>query len=294
MWIAATALGVAIGIIIGGLGGGGGVLAVPALVYVLGQNAQDATTSSVIIVGIGAAAGVLARWRGGVDWRTGAALGAAGIPMAYLGTALNYRVGQPTLLLAFAGLTVTAAVALLLNARDPGDHDADPTATTDGPGMGASQPSTRHAAVDAATPTPTALATVDSRPDKRHERTTRRVVTIVACGAAIGFLTGFLGVGGGFLIVPALVIALRLPITLAIGTSLLVIVLNSVSAMASRIDALHLDWTVVAPFTIAAVAGTLVGKLVADRLSGAVLTRSFAVLLIAVGVGVGTQSLVAL
>jgi hypothetical protein len=122
----------------------------------------------------------------------------------------------------------------------------------------------------------------------------RTLVAIVLCGAAVGFLTGFLGVGGGFLVVPALVIALRMPMGLAIGTSLVVIVLNSVSAFASRLGDLHLDWQVVVPFTLAAVAGTLVGRRVADRLSGAVLTRAFAALLVAVGVFVGAQSLAAL
>jgi uncharacterized membrane protein YfcA len=105
----AAVLGLVMGAVIGGLGGGGGVLTVPALVYVLGQSAQDATTASVVVVGITAAAGVLARVRtGGVDWRAGLLFGAVGIPAAWLGTVLNHRVSQATLLLAFAGLTLVA------------------------------------------------------------------------------------------------------------------------------------------------------------------------------------------
>lgn len=114
------------------------------------------------------------------------------------------------------------------------------------------------------------------------------------CVAAVGFLTGFLGVGGGFLVVPALVVVLRMPMALAVGTSQLVIALNSVSSVVSRLGALHLDWHVVAPFTVAAVVGTFLGKRVADRLTGAALTRAFAVMLVLVGLFVGAQSVIAL
>ena len=129
----AALLGLVMGAVIGGLGGGGGVLTVPALVYLLGQSAQDATTASVVVVGITAAAGVLARARtGGIDWRTGLVFGVVGLPAAWLGTVLNDRVSQPTLLLAFAGLALVAAAAMLLHARatrradEHADQDASP------------------------------------------------------------------------------------------------------------------------------------------------------------------------
>ena len=117
---------------------------------------------------------------------------------------------------------------------------------------------------------------------------------MVVCGVAVGFLTGFLGVGGGFLVVPALVIALRMPMTLAVGTSLLIIAMNSASSLVSRLGVAHPDWRVVAPFTVAAVAGALIGKRVGERLSAATLTTSFAVLLLLVGLAVGVQSTLAL
>jgi uncharacterized membrane protein YfcA len=280
MFAAAAALGLAIGVVIGGLGGGGGVLTVPALVYMLGQNAQNATTSSVIVVGISAAVAVLARIRGGgVDWRIGIGLGVAGIPAAYFGTLLNHHVSQPVLLLAFAALTIVAAAAMLLNDRsnrspDNIDNDAEPEPASAG------ADGTRTA--------------VESRTETRRSSTAATIVKVVLCGAAVGFLTGFLGVGGGFLVVPALVIVLRMPMTPAVGTSLLVIVLNSISSVASRLGVLHLDWHVIAPFTLAAVVGTIIGKRVADKLSGNTLTTSFAVMLLAVGIFVGVQSVIAL
>ena len=114
MLAAAAAFGLVIGLVIGGLGGGGGVLTVPALVYLLGLTPQDATTSSVIIVGISSALGIAVRIHGrGLDWRTGIALGVVGAPAAYAGSLLNHRVDPPTLLLAFAAVTILAAAAML-------------------------------------------------------------------------------------------------------------------------------------------------------------------------------------
>ncbi len=256
--VVAAGLGLLIGLVIGGLGGGGGVLTVPLLVYVLGQSAQDATTGSVVIVGVTAVAGVLARGRSGsVQWRTGLMLGAAGIPAAALGTLLNQRVAEPVLLLSFAALTVLAAVALIVD----GGPDPDPPAAT-------------------------GAVAVRTRPSTG---------VVVGCGLAIGFLTGFLGVGGGFLLVPVLVIVLRMPMVAAVGTSLLVIVINSTAAFGVRLgSAAELDWAVLVPFTVAAVLASFAGRRVAARFSGAALTRGFAVMLVVVGGFVAVESIVAL
>ena len=142
----------------------------------------------------------------------------------------------------------------------------------------------------AADPAPPSGAVLVAPPVVRR-RVLVRVGTVVGCGAAVGFLTGFLGVGGGFLVLPVLVIALRMPLGTAIATSLLIMVLNSVAAVASRFGDLALDWAVVVPFTLASIAGTLLGRRLADRLSGAVLTRTFAILLLMIGIFVGVESL---
>jgi uncharacterized membrane protein YfcA len=115
--------------------------------------------------------------------------------------------------------------------------------------------------------------------------------TIVVCGAAVGLLTGFLGVGGGFLVLPVLVVVLRMPVTRAIGTSLLIILINSSVALVSRAGDVTLDWDVLTPFILASLGGTVIGHRVAERLSGAALTRIFAVLLLIVGVLVGADAL---
>jgi uncharacterized membrane protein YfcA len=294
----AVLLGLGIGAVVGGLGGGGGVLTVPVLVYLLDQSAQDATTASVVIVGITAAVGVLARAReGGVDWRTGVVFGVVGIPAAWLGTMLNHQVSQPTLMLAFAGLTLLAATAMLLHAgSSPGtpahaeqdttpDHDRSRGRVDDDP------PCARASTTGVGG---RSVAKVADRRGNRAGAVVATAVKVALGGSAVGFLTGFLGVGGGFLVVPVLVIMLRMPMTIAIGTSLLIITLNSVSSMASRIAVADFDWRIVVPFTLAGVVGTFVGKRVADRLSGRALGIAFAWLLVAVGLFVGIQSLLAL
>ena len=170
MIAAAAGLGLLIGLVMGGLGGGGGVLVVPALVYLLGQTAQDATTGSVVIVGVAAVGGALTRVRGGIDWRTGLSFGALGIPAAYLGARLNQHVAQPVVLLSFATLTLLTATGLLLDTRR------------------------RTAAECCSTPTGHSAGGPPVRTLSPRVHTAARVA---ACGLAVGFLTGFLGVEVG-------------------------------------------------------------------------------------------------
>ncbi|RZT75443.1 hypothetical protein EV383_6183 [Pseudonocardia sediminis] len=274
----AAALGLVIGLVIGALGGGGGVLAVPALVYALGQDAQSATTSSIIIVGIISVVGVLARLRDRtIDWRTGIAFGVVGIAAAWAGTLLNRAAPQNTLLLAFSAITLLVAVAMLINSR-PSRQPAPDAASDESVGT---------AAADSAGGATTLLS---APAGTSRVALVQLAAKVIACGAVVGFLTGFLGVGGGFLVVPALVIVLRIPMTVAIGTSLLIIAFNSVSSLASRVGDLHLDLRIIVPFTIAAIVGTLLGKKVTDRFSGAALSRAFAVMLVLVGLFVAAES----
>ncbi len=109
-----------------------------------------------------------------------------------------------------------------------------------------------------------------------------RVLRIVASGLAVGFLTGFLGVGGGFVIVPALVGALGYEMPVAVGTSLLVIAINSAVSLAARAGGETFHWRVIAPLTAAAVAGSLLGRRVSARVPSTTLRRAFATLTVAV------------
>ena len=274
MLAAALGLGLLVGVVIGALGGGGSVLTVPLRVYALGLTAQQATAGSLVIVGVTAAAASVSHARsGGTRWATGLLLAAAGVPAAVLGTQLNARVDQGVLLLAFAALMLVSATGMVL--RTAHEHDAPHEPVRRG-----------------GPPSRSATTTTAVRPAAADRVTA--AVRLVAAGLVLGFLTGFLGVGGGFLAVPVLVLALALPMPSAVGTSLLVIAVNSAVSLAARLGDAQIAWDVVGPFTAAAVAGSLLGKRLADRLPAVGLTRAFAGLLVVVGLYVAVRASLAL
>lgn len=280
----AVALGLLIGLSLGALGGGGSILTVPALVFVLGLSAQEATTASLVIVGVTAAAASIGHARSGhTAWGSGFLVAAIGLPASLAGTALNRGVDPDVLLLSFAGLMLVAAVGMLFRARSAARQTAPPPAAPSGP---PDLPSRGGA-----------LAATRARPAHAARAGRGRVGRawrLASAGLGIGFLTGFLGVGGGFIVVPVLVVLLRTPMPIAVGTSLLVISLNSAVALAARAGHGSFTWDVIVPFTAAAVVGSLAGKRAADRVSPNRLTVAFAALLAVVGVYVAVQALLGL
>ncbi len=282
----ASPLGFLIGLSLGTLGGGGSILAVPALVYGAGQSARSATTTSLLVVGTTALAGMVGHLRAGrVRIGAGLVFGLAGIGGSFAGSVLNHAVPSHVLLLAFAGLMALAAW------RMHGRHDetpchcaeqlrnverrsrppsvASPRAGEDPPpGVGETQPQ-RSAALE-------------------------RALRVVGTGTAVGFLTGFFGVGGGFVIVPGLVLALGFDMPVAVGTSLLVIAVNSAEALAFRLPSSHIEWSVALAFTFAGLIGVVLGDLVAGRVPAARLTTWFVWLLVGVAAYTAAQSAVAL
>ncbi len=267
VWI--VVLGLLIGGVLGGLGGGGAILTVPALVYIIGQSAEAATTSSLVIVGLSAAVGVLSYVRADrVRWKLGLTFGVVGLPATWLGSFLNHRVDGDLLLLGFAAVMLLAAVAMVFDSSKRGGRDADVTV-----------PVTDGAVTDGAVREPAV-----SRPAAPSP------VAVVAVALVVGMLTGFFGVGGGFVIVPALVLVLRVPMHAAVGTSLFIVALNSATALMARAGTAHFDWMVIVPFTLAAMVATLAGKRVADRLPARKLQIGFAALLVLVAVYTAWQS----
>lgn len=280
---AALVLGIVIGVSLGALGGGGSILTVPALVYVLDEPARAATTGSLVIVGVTAMAGALGHARSGnVRWRSGGLFALVGVAASVAGTALNRLVAPDVLLLAFSALMLVAAFAMLRRAAK--------AAVPLEPALVAP---TRAAATGPGHPgglAPDAEQSPDSDPRWNPELNLSVGLKIAVAGSVVGFLTGFLGVGGGFIIVPALVMALDFPMSIAVGTSLLVIALNSVAALAARAGSESFHWAVIVPFTVAAIAGSVAGRRIAGRVSGASLGRAFAGLLIAVAVYVAIRT----
>jgi uncharacterized membrane protein YfcA len=264
-------LGVFIGGVMGALGGGGAILTVPALVYVLDQSGQDATTSSLVIVGLAGLFAAAGHARlGTLRWDIGLPFGAVGVVAAFGGTALNRQVPESTLLLGFSALMVIAATAMLARARRD-------SMSLPGPSSGGGGRST----VGIAPP-----AVASGR---------RLAVRVLVAGAVVGVLTGFFGVGGGFIIVPAMTLGLGLAMPTAIGTALLVIAINSGGSLVARAAwSAHMDWSVIVPFTLAALVGTVVGRRLASGLPAPTLTRAFAGLLVVVALYTGTENVLRL
>ncbi len=235
----ALPFGLAIGLLLGLVGGGGSILAVPVLVYVLGQPVHAATTESLFVVGAAALVGAADHARvGNVRTKTALAFGLAGGAGAIGGSALNRVVGGPVILLAFAALLFLAAWAMQ---RRRG---------------------------------------FTAEPIRRPQAQLRAA----AIGLLTGLLTGFFGVGGGFVIVPALVLLLGLPITLAVGTSLAIIALTSASALAAHLASGRIDCGIATAFAAAAIAGALFGRRLGGRLDQRRLSTLFALLLVGVAV----------
>lgn len=280
--ILALLCGAAIGVMLGGLGGGGSVLAVPALVYVLGETPREATTASLVVVGLTSAISMLNHHRhGNVRWRVGLVFAVVGIAFSYLGTALNGSVSDGALLVSFAALLLVSAAAMLgRGVRDRRAHQQ--SLVLEGAG---GPPAEVPSASGEAGPQPDDDAVPEPETEGGHH-----ALLVIGSAAVVGFLTGFLGVGGGFIAVPALVLALRMPMAIAAGTSLLIISLNSATSLVMRLQqGIDIDLGHVVPFTIGAIAATFLGHRIARRLHGHTLTIAFASVLIVVALGVALE-----
>lgn len=295
----AIILGLFIGLALGSLGGGGSILAVPVLAHIAGQSAGAATATSLVAVGAAAAVGTIGHARGGnVRWNAAAAFIATGIAGSWAGAEVNGRLDGDVLLLAFSGLVLVAAHRMLFAcptctkvgeeralAADRVDPSADDQPIADAPMV-----DDQVVAHDPPTATTTLAPSrrVASPGVARHS-----VGKILLAGSAVGFLTGLFGVGGGFVIVPALTLALGLSMPAAIGTSLVVIVGNAAVALGFRgLDAV--DWGLAVPFTATMLVGSFVGSLVAHRLPAKRSLQAFAALLVLVAIGNGFAAATAL
>ena len=256
MIIEALVIGLLVVIVVGSLGAGGGILSVPILVYILGQDPHQATGLSLIIVGLTAAVSLATRARSGnVAWREGALFALAGLAGTWAGSALGPLVPARALMLSFCALLAAVAVFMVRSQLRPSSSSSSTEAG-------------------------------DASGDKGFW-TLAAVCQVVALATLTGFLTGFFGVGGGFAIVPALHLALRYPMKRASATSLLVMVITTAFGLASRTAAGPLTITaeagvMVALFTGASMVGGFVGARLTARVSNRVLGLVFAALLIIV------------
>jgi uncharacterized membrane protein YfcA len=231
-------LSLAIGLSLGLLGGGGSIITVPVLVYVLGVETYQAIGMSLAVVGATSlvAVGLHAR-QGTVQYKTGIIMSTAGVLGAYVGSRLTYLFSPAALLLALAGVMLSIATMMF-------------TRKERAAGPARSQQS--------------------------------RAGNMVLAGLGVGGLTGLLGVGGGFLVVPALTLFAGLPMHEAIGTSLLVITINCIAGLLGHLQHASFDPLLALLVTMLAVIGTLIGVAIAHRTSPVRLRTGFAVLVMAV------------
>ncbi len=239
------ALALLVGVTLGLLGGGGAVLTLPILVYVVALTPKVAVPLSLMVVGLASAVGATIHWRAG-RLALGPTLRFAGFTV--LGAYAGARVGR--LLPDGVQLAIFAVVVLLA--------------------AGAMWRSVGHEPVPRAGPSRALLPAV---------------------GVAVGVITGVVGVGGGFLFVPALVALLQYPIARATASSLLVIAMNAAAALVGYGPGLQVPWAIAIPFVLCTILGMFVGQALAPRFRSDTLKRAFAVLLVGVGTFVLLQTL---
>jgi uncharacterized membrane protein YfcA len=251
-------LGLGIGVILALTGAGGGILAVPALVFGAHLSMAQAGPVGLLAVGLAAALGaVLGLKAGTVRYRAATLMAGAGIVCAPAGLWLAQRSPNRPLSIAFALILLYVAWRgyrrTLPPAAAPEQHTLPPSCRTDG-----------------------------MRGRLIWTAPCARALTMT--GMVAGTLSGLLGVGGGFVMVPALQRYTDLRMQSVVATSLAVIALVSISGVTARALAGHLEWAVALPFSAGATAGMLGGRVLAARLAGPVLKRGFALLSAAVAV----------
>ncbi|MET3164136.1 UNVERIFIED_ORG: putative membrane protein YfcA [Arthrobacter sp. UYEF10] len=251
--IPAMGLGLVVGIVLGVVGGGGSIIAVPALVYGMGMSPAQAIPTSLLVVGVSSLAALLPRIREGLNWPVIALVGAAGIPAAWAGAAVGKLLDPNILMLGFAVIMVAAGIRMLMKPRE-----SEGSCST-GP----------HRAFRSCAP------------------------KAVAVGLLVGFLTGLLGVGGGFLITPALTIFLGLRMKQAVGTSLAIIIINSAAGFSAHAAGYTIDWATTLAFAVPAILGSVLAARLALRLQDKHIRISFAVLIFAVAAWVTAGTLTA-
>lgn len=246
-------IGVLIGLLLGSVGGGGSLIAVPTLVYLGSQGLRSAQAGALAVVIAASSIGFATYLRrDAVRWRAGLAFGLAAAIGSFCGSLLSRQLNPNLLLLAFSPLMVAGALAMVSE-------------------RGRSRLSFRR---------------------WRFGVSRSSVLEVTLYGVLVGMLTGLFGVGGGFVIVPVLVLGLGFGMPEAVGTSLLIIIISSLVAFSDRLG--EVDWSVVGPFAGAAVLGVLAGSALGERARSEALARWFALLVVVAALYTAGDALAAL
>ena len=243
MTVVGGILALVIGFVLGLLGGGGSILAVPTFLYVFHVEPKPAIAMSLVVVGMSALVGFLTHWRQGtVNLRIAALFGALAMVGSFGGARLARFVPASAQLAMFTAFALTAAVMML---RDSMRKSAVPNATPAGP--------------------------------------LRFSAWLGVQAVGVGLLTALIGAGGGFLIVPSLVLMANVPVKEAVGSSLLIIAMNATSGVAGYLGQVEFDWPLVASFTAIAAVGAVTGTRYMRRLPAARIKQGFAIMILVLG-----------
>ncbi len=239
-------LSIIIGVLLGLLGGGGSILTVPVLVYLAHLNAQQAIVTSLIVVCLTSLIAVISHARHRrVCWKTGVTFGLAGMIGAYVGGRLSAYIPDAILLALFALIMIAASFSMI------------------------KKPKTVPAGVENC--------------QENFCPKNLPISAILLDGVLVGLITGLIGVGGGFLLVPALTLLAGLPIQAAIGTSLFIIVLQSISALFGHAGHIELNLELTALVTLCAIAGSFLGSYLSGIIHSRLLKPGFGYFVLLLG-----------
>jgi uncharacterized membrane protein YfcA len=254
----ATGSGGLVGFVLGLIGGGGSILAVPLLMYVVGVSSPHvAIGTSAVAVAVSAFGNVIGHARAGnVKWPCALVFAASGVAGAAIGSSLGKQLDGQKLLVLFGVLMVAIAMLMLRPKKNQGDAGVTLTWAT-----------SKHL-----------------------------LPRLVGIGIAAGMMSGFFGIGGGFLIVPGLIAATGMPLLFAIGSSLVAVTAFGLTTAANYAMSGFVDWPLVGLFIAGGLAGGVFGGRLAGILAGKkqLLSQVFAVIVAVVGVYVVFKGLVAL
>ena len=281
MILTALAVGALIGLVVGALGAGGGILSVPALIYLLGVAPHEATSASLVIVLFTALAALGGRiGKNTICYQIALVFAALATVGTWLGSLANQAVSADLLMYAFALLLICVGLVMLRRAY-PGLFRGAARAGSSGVFSDDGAAAADNAGGTSSTPALGAVSAMGEVTSIGAAPLWRVALVATVTGA----LTGFFGVGGGFAIVPALTLVLHLPIKRAASTSLLIMAITAVVALVARAQtSLNVDLGVIGAFTVASMLGGVAGAPLTRKVSSQKLTASFAALLLAVAV----------
>jgi uncharacterized membrane protein YfcA len=247
-FIAAALIGVSLGLI----GGGGSILTVPVLVYLFSISPSLATSYSLFIVGTTSLVGAYKNYRKGlVHFKTALLFSASSVTTVFV--IRKFAIPRlPKVFFSIGEFKVTEPLLIMV--------------------------------VFALLMLAASVSMIVNKPIGQAHTKERNIFLVLLYGIAIGTVTGFLGAGGGFLLIPTLVLIMKLPMKQAIGTSLLIIALNSLIGFTGDLDHFDIQWLFLLSITIIAIVGVTIGDALNKKINGDKLKKVFGWFVLAMGI----------